>query len=207
MNSSRSRKLCLVPLALSWSHLGVPYRVTPWPEVVFERLYGDEWIVVSPSEDVLASAAASLRNADWRPYLEFVPREVREFLEGFSCTRMEVLQVAARCPELLPALQETPALTAFVSAHARLRGTSPAWGELAAVFERSDIFGLLEWLGLPASRQTLAILQHLAEPELPKRLLEPLRTQLWEPRTIFALQRTRAISERQLARFCHPLAA
>ena len=35
----------------------------------------------------------------------------------------------------------------------------------------------------------------------------PLRTLLWEPRTIFALQRLTAITDRQLARYCHALAA
>jgi hypothetical protein len=30
---------------------------------------------------------------------------------------------------------------------------------------------------------------------------------LWEPRTIWALQRMSAITDRQLARFCHALAA
>jgi hypothetical protein len=60
---------------------------------------------------------------------------------------------------------------------------------------------------LPASRQTLAILQNLASADVPKRFLEPLRTLLWEPRTIFALQRVPAITDRQLAHYCHALAA
>src|SRR3954449_12091927 len=90
----RNRKMP-VPLALSWSHCGVFYRVTPWPDVRFERLYGDEWIVTSPTEDVLASAAQSCGEADWRPYLDFVPLRVREFLARFSFGRMEALQVAA----------------------------------------------------------------------------------------------------------------
>lgn len=204
----RSRKKCFVPLALSWSHVGVTYRVTPWPEVRFERLYGDEWIAVAPTEDVLASAAQTCGPAEWRAYLEFVPAEVRRFLAPFTFTRMEALQVAVRCPELLPVLAETPALTGFVAAHAVLRGTAaPAWDEINAVFERGGIFGLLEWLGLPASRQTLAILHNLAEPDVAKRLLQPLRTMLWEPRAIFALQRLPAITDRQLAGFCHALAA
>jgi hypothetical protein len=121
---------------------------------------------------------------------------------------MEALQVIARCPALLPELAETPALTAFLAAHVSLRGTpAPGWEEINAVYERSGIFGVLEWLGLPASRQTLAILRNIEEAELPKRFLEPLRTMLWEPRTIFALQRLPAITDRQLARHCHALAA
>ncbi len=209
MNSSlRANKKCFVPLALSWSHAGVPYRVTPWPEVRFERLYGDEWIVTSPTEDAMASAAQTCGGAAWRPYLEFVPAEVREFLARFSFARMEALQVVARCPGLLAALAEVPALTAFLAAHVNLRGTSGAcWEEINAIFERSDVFGVLEWLGLPASRQTLGILQNVVEPDVSKRFLEPLRTLLWEPQTIFALQRLPAITDRQLSRFCHPLAA
>jgi hypothetical protein len=205
---SHRRKACFVPVALSWSHCGIPYRVTPWPEARFERLYGDEWIVTSPTEDVLASAAQTCGDMTWRPYLEFVPGELSGFLGRFTFARMEALQVVARCPELLDALAQTPALTAFLAAHVSLRGTSGAcWAEINAIHERSGIFGVLEWLGLPASRQTLSILQNVAEPDLPKRFLEPLRTMLWEPRIIFALQRLPGITDRQLARFCHALAA
>jgi len=208
MNSTRRPLRCYVPLALSWSHSGVLYRVTPWPEARFERRYGDEWIPSSPAEDVLASAAQALGPLDWRPYLEFVPAGARSFLAQFAYTRMEALQVIARCPALLPELAETPALTAFVAAHMSLRGTpTPGWEEINAVYERSGIFGVLEWLGLPASRQTLAILRNIEEPDVPKRFLEPLRTMLWEPRTIFSLQRLPAITDRQLARHCHALAA
>jgi hypothetical protein len=209
MISTKSmKKKCPVPLALSWSHCGVTYRVTPWPEAQFERLYGDEWIATSPTEDVLASAAQTCGKAAWRPYLEFVPADVREFLLRFRFTRMEALQVVARCPALLAELAETPALTAYLASHVNLRGTAGAcWGEINAIFERSEIYGVLEWLGLPASRQTLSILQNVAEPDLSKRFLEPLRSMLWEPRAIFVLQKTAAITDRQLAGFCHALAA
>lgn len=208
MKSLRRTKKFTLPLALGWSHCGIPYRVTAWPEAAFERLYGDEWIPTAPTEDVLASAAQACGALEWQPFLEFVPTEVREVLERFSLTRMEALQVVARCPALLETLAETPALAAFVAAHTALRGTlGSGWGEINALFERSGIFGLLEWLGLPASRQTLSILQNLADPELPKRFLAPLRTLLWEPGAIFTLQRMSGITDRQLARFCHPLAA
>jgi hypothetical protein len=211
--ASRSRPVLrprpsLLPLALRWAHAGGLYRVTPWPEVRFEFCYGDEWITLSPDEGGLAAAAQGCTDAEWAGYLEFVPAEVREFLLRFGPTRMEALQVAARCPTLLGTLAETPVLTAFVSAHATLRGTAgPAWAELNAVHERGGTFGVLEWLGLPASRQTLAILGQIAQPDLPRRWLAPLRTQLWEPQTIFALQRSPAITAPQLARYCHPLAA
>jgi hypothetical protein len=209
MNSiHRQRKKCVVPLALTWSHIGVTYRVTPWPEARFERRYGDEWIPTTMSEAAMASAAQSCGPIEWRPFLDFVPAEVREFILSFSFMRMEALQVVARCPALLPSLTATPALTAFLAAHVSLRGTElPSWGEINAVFERGDIFAVLEWLGLPASRQTLAILRNITEPDLPKRFLEPLRTMLWEPQAIFALQRATAIDDRQLAQYCHALAA
>lgn len=208
MNSPRRTQKCPVPLSLCWSHSGVTYRVTPWPDVRFERRYGDDWIASSPSEEILASASIGCGRAAWEPYLEFVPAEVRDFLGGFAFARMEALQVVARCPALLPSLAETPALTSFVAAHTGLRGTAePCWREIAAVHERSGIFGVLEWLGLPASRQTVNILRKVVEPDLPKRFLEPLRRLLWEPRSIFAMQRDASIDDRQLARYCHALAA
>lgn len=208
MNSSPRQKKSFVPLALSWSHIGVTYRVTAWPETRFERLYGEDWIAVSPSEDAFASAARSLGLAEWRPYLEFVPREVREYIGRFSFARMEALQIAARCPALVSELTEIPALTSFLSSHVGLRGTpAPRWEEINAVHDRSGIFGVLEWLGLPASRQTLNILRKVVEPDLPKRFLEPLRTLLWEPRSIFAMQRDPSLTDRRLAHYCHALAA
>lgn len=208
MKSIRPIKKCRLPLALTWSHCGVPHRVTAWPEVRFERLYGNEWIVASPSTEALASASLAFGRAEWLPYLEFVPADVREFLAEFSFTRMEALQVIARCPTLLPSLETTPALTSFVAAHVSLRCTSaPCWAEIEAVHEHCGVFGLLEWLGLPASRQTLAILHNLVSPDVSKRFLEPLRTLLWEPRTIFALQRVPAINDQLLEHYCHALAA
>jgi hypothetical protein len=99
-------------------------------------------------------------------------------------------------------------LTAFIASHQSLRGgEAPRWDEINAVFDRGDIFGVLEWIGLPASRQSLAILQSLTDPDVPHRFLEPLRTMLWEPRAIFALQRMHRITDRELARTCHALAA
>ena len=209
MNSHhRLKKKHFVPLALSWSHIGVAYRVTPWPEARFERRYGDEWIPALVPDAAMASAAQSCGPLEWRPYLEFVPTDVREFLLKFSFMRMEALQVAARCPALVTVLAETPALTGFVASHVSLRGTEqPSWCEINAVFERGEIFSVLEWLGLPASRQTMTILGNITEPDLPKRFLEPLRSLLWEPQAIFALQRVPALNDRQLARFCHALAA
>lgn len=202
------RVLCSVPLALTWSHGGILHRVTHWPDVQFERLYGTEWIAIAPSPESLATAAKTLTAADWQPYLEFVPATVREFMAQFSFARLEALQVAARCPGLLADLAETPALTAFVSAHVELRGTTaPRWSEINAVHERNGVFGVLEWLGLPASRQTLAILRNVVQPNLPRRFLEPLRSMLWEPKALTALQRDPALTDRQLSHYIHALAA
>lgn len=204
----RAKKKCFVPLALTWTHCGVAYRVSPWPEVRFESQFGEDWIQTSPTEDVLSSAAQTILPQDWNPYLEFVPAEVRQFIEQFTFGRMDALQVVARCPSLLPILSETPALNSFLASHVTLRGTAEAcWAEISAVYDRSGIFGLLEWIGLPASRQTLAILCNVVEPDLPKRFLEPLRSLLWEPTAIFALQRMPAITDRMLAQTVHALAA
>jgi hypothetical protein len=184
------------------------HRVTHWPDVQFERLYGTEWIAIAPSAEALATAAKTLTSADWEPYLEFVPAAVREFMALFAFSRLEALQVAARCPALMADLAETPALTAFVSAHVELRGSpAPRWTEINAIHERNGIFGVLEWLGLPASRQTLAILRNVVQPNLPRRFLEPLRSMLWEPKALTALQRDPALTDRQLSHYIHALAA
>ena len=199
---------CYVPLALTWSHSGVLHRVTHWPDVQFERLYGTEWIAITPSAEALATAAKTLTTADWQPYLEFVPAAVCEFMAPFAFSRLEALLVAARCPALITDLAETPALTAFVSAHVELRGSpAPRWTEINAIHERNGIFGVLEWLGLPASRQTLAILRNVVQPNLPRRFLEPLRSMLWEPKALTTLQKTPALTDRQLSHYIHALAA
>jgi hypothetical protein len=203
-----SRFTIASPVELAWSHYGVPHRVTTWPEVRFERLSDSGWVEESPSAEACASAAASLDSAAWWRYLDFVPAAVREFIEQFRFGRLEALQIAGRCPGLLDDLNETPALTAFVASHASLRGvTLPCWDELCAIHERSGIFGVLEWLGMPASRQTLAILRQIGVPDLPKRFLEPIRALLWEPAAIIDLKSQPITTDRQLARFCQPRAA
>jgi hypothetical protein len=208
MKSTQRSKKCCIPLALAWSHAGVPYRVTPWPDVVFERLYGEEWLSIEPTEDVLASAAQTCGAREWQPYLEFVPAATRAFLTQFTLARMPALLVAARCPMLLPDLAETPALTLFIATHENLRGTSgPRWSEINALFEREGIFGVMQWLGLPASRQTLAILRNVAAPDLARKLLEPLREALWEPEVIWTLSHAPVLTDACLQAACHALAA
>jgi hypothetical protein len=195
-------------VALRWSHHGIACRVTPWPDARFQRRLGAVWRAAEPDEASLASAAAVITVGAWQRYLEFVPPAERALLVRFRAGRIAALQVITRCPEVAAALTEIPALVAFLAAHQTLRGeASSRWTEINAVFERSGLYGLLEWLGLPASRQTLAILQQVSDPDLPLRVLEPLRTSLWEPETIWALQHEPAITSRQLERYCQALAA
>jgi hypothetical protein len=194
---------------LSWIHDGARWRVTAWPEVIFlvESAPGC-WGPGVPGEDALASAALGVSPARWRRYLEFVPSEVGAFLSRFAFSRMSALFAVTRCPELAGELMRTPALVAFLVAHRGLRGgETEAWGEIGAVFERDGIFGLLQWFGLPASRQTLEVLRRVGDPDLPRRLLEPLRSALWEPEVIWSLGRGGVVSDEQLARACHALAA
>lgn len=194
---------------LRWIHDGIRYRVTLWPEVGFQReTEPGEWIAGDLGEDVFASAALGVTPAQWRRYLEFVPTAEREFLLKFQFGRMAALHVITRCPVLLTALREIPALTPFLTDHLNLRGgEDPRWSEIGAIFERDGIFGILQWLGLPASRQTLAILGNIADPDLPRRLLEPLRTALWEPEAIWTLSHALTLTDEQLAEACHALAA
>ena len=195
---------------LSWIHDGIRHRVTVWPDVVFQReLTPGEWVPVEGGEMVFASAALGVTAQQWRRYFEFMPAAERECLEQFQFGRMAALHVITRCPALLPALKEIPSLAAFLAAHANLRAGDdvPRWGEINAVFERDGIFGVLQWLGLPASRQTMVILGNIADPDLPRRLLEPLRAALWEPEAIWALSHAPALTDERLAEACHALAA
>lgn len=210
--SVRIARLARVPAApavhLTWSHLGGVYRISVWPEANLESLDGERWVPASVGEDALASGMLQVDAAAWRRYFEFVPAAERTFLEKFRYGRLAALLIVARCPQLLADLDETPALVSFLAAHASLRGTAGSrWDEVAAVHERGGIFAVLEWLGLPASRDTLSILRNLVDPDVPRRLLEPLRGLLWRPSATFILQRTPELTDRQLARYCHALAA
>lgn len=205
---TRLRSKSPPPIQLAWHHNGVLHHVTPWPEVRFEQLVGRIWCEEEPEEDSLAAAMSALTPEAWREYLEYVPDPERAFLDQFRAGRIAALLVLARCPEVFADLIEVPALTTFLAAHRWLRGTSTArWAEINAVRERAGVFGLMEWLGLPASRQTLTILRQIADPDLPIRLLEPLRAGLWEPETIWDLQSKGIITVRRLERLGHALAA
>jgi hypothetical protein len=207
--TSRSTVSETVQPELSWIHDGIRHRVTLWPEVrILQEKSAGEWTENGMGEDAFASAALGVTASQWRRYLEFVPAMEREFLAIFQFNRLAALQLIARCPTLLPVLQEYPALVAFLTSHVTLRGgEEPRWAEIAAVFEREGIFGVLQWLGLPSSRQTLAILRNIADPELPRRLLEPLRAALWEPEAIWALSHAPRLTDERLAEACDALAA
>lgn len=195
---------------LSWIHDGIRHRVTVSPAVVFQREVAPaEWTAVDGDETAFASAALGVTAQQWRRFLEYMPAAERECLEQFQFGRMAALHVITRCPGLLPALREIPSLAAFLAAHASLRAGDdlPRWGEISAVFEREGIFGVLQWLGLPASRQTIAILGNVTDPDLPRRLLEPLRAALWEPEAIWALSHAPALTDERIAEACHALAA
>lgn len=212
MNSRTSRSPAPTSNAspvLIWVHDGVRHRATVWPEVTFEEEVAPGcWVEAAPSEAAMASAALGVGAGRWRGYLDYVPAPQREFLQRFAFSRMTALAVLVHCPGLFAELATTPALTIFLAAHRGLRGGhQPAWSEIEAVYEREGIFGLLQWLGLPASRQTLAILRNIADPDLPRRLLEPLRSALWEPEVIWALLHEPVLTDEQLARACHALAA
>lgn len=200
--SSRSQK-CLVPLSLSWTHGRDLYRLTPWPEVRLERSLAGEWIPVAPTLARLQAAESHQDGPEWRAYLEFVPAAVREFVALFRRNRLVALQVAARCPDAVGALTDTPALISFVAAQAvDAAATHARWNELNAVHERGGIFAIMEWVGLPASRNTLSILRNLVAPDLPNSLLDPLRSTLWKPEGVFALAQLPTITDRDLTDAC-----
>ena len=195
---------------LAWSHFGCRYRVTAWPDVRFETETAEGWVpfTADPSSDLFASASVLLSRNAWATYLDFMPSGEREFVLRFTAGRLAALTVLARCPALLPDLAATPALAAFVAAHVVLRGPDqPRWEEIAAVHERGGVFALLQWLGLPASRTTLAFLGRIVDPDLARRLFVPIRAALWEPVQAWVLPSRGALTERDLVYACQRLAA
>jgi len=207
---TRAARKTFAPVQLTWTHLGVLYRATAWPDVAIETLHEGVWLPVDldPSREIVAGAAGMLDRRDWQAYLEFVPARERVFLETFHLGRMAALIVISRCPTLLDELVEAPALTAFVAAHTRLRGCArAAWSEIAAVYERSGVFGVLTWLGLPATRAVLETLQNFAEPDIAKRLLDRVRESLWSPLAPALLRAPEPLSEADLAWRCNVIAA
>lgn len=207
---TRAAKKTFAAVQLTWTHLGVLYRATTWPDVAIETLHEGAWLPVEldPASEIVAGAAAMLDRRDWQAYLEFVPARERLFLETFRLGRMAALIVIARCPTLLDELVEAPALTSFVAAHTRLRGCArAAWSEITAIYERAGIFGVLTWLGLPATRAVLETLQNFAEPDIAKRLLDRVRESLWSPLAPALLRAAAPLSEQQVASRCEMIAA
>lgn len=218
---------------IRWYHDGAAHRVAVLPElpgsraacearsssvsaqmpvVRFERqdAASGRWTPFdpNPASAAFASAAAAMGSRDWNELLSLFPARVRNFLSFFLYERLEALAVVTRCPELVPELEAAPALTAFVAAHVPLRGSDgPSWNELNAVYQNGGVYALLEWLGLPSCRQTLAVLRRMDDPELPRSLVAPIRSALWEPETLCQLVHSDSISEKDLAQFRHPLAA
>ncbi|QYM79219.1 hypothetical protein K0B96_00975 [Horticoccus luteus] len=198
------------PVQLTWSHFGRLHRVSAWPEVEFTVEQDGGWVAYEPdpSSAEFIAGVVMLDAAKWQRYLEFLPAAERAFVSSFKFGRLAALAVITRCPALLAELSETPALLPLVAAHVQLRGAAaPRWSELAAVHDRAGVFGVLEWLGLPASRSTLAILGRVADPDLPRRLLAPIRAALWQPAAVLRFERRAVLSENTLLRDCSALAA
>lgn len=209
--SSSSRRQPAAPaVQLTWAHFGVLHRVTAWPDLRFETQVDGEWtpFTPDPAHERFASGAVMIDARGWQRFLDFMPAPERRFLLNFKTGRLAALAVLASCPGMLADLDEVPAFTAFLAHHVPLRGeTETRWATINAVHERDGLFGLLEWLGLPASRQTLSILGHITDADLSRRLLVPLRGALWEPETLWILQHTENLTERELLTRCHALAA
>jgi hypothetical protein len=197
-----------------WYHNGIPHRVriaSTADLVAFERQREDgKWEAFSPDPmaECFTSVGLCLTDEGWAEFVRQLPTNVQDYLSLFKFERVEALAVVSQSPEMLADLDACPALTLFLAAHVTLRGTTGArWKEISAVYNRAGLFGVLEWIGLPASPQTLAVLNRIVDPELPRYLLSPIRAALWEPESLFLLQRSDALTERELADRCHPLAA
>jgi hypothetical protein len=209
MKTAAAKKIA-APIQLTWSHLGLLYRVTAWPEVEFQVQRDGRWeaFEVDPSGGVFAAAAVMLGRAEWNRYLEFVPPAERQVIEKFRFNRLAALAVIKHNPELLPELANAPALAMFVASHVELRGAGrPGWAEISAVYGRAGIFGLLEWLGLPATRKALDGLAALTDPDVARRLLLRVREVLWSPLAGQLLHSPKPLNDRELAARCEILAA
>lgn len=208
MNKKTKKNRIAEAVELHWSHLGVAYRVTAWPDVCIQRFEGDGWALIEAEEAELASGIVEMDTVMWQMYLGFVPPAEREFIERFQYGRLAALLMLARGPALLADLDGVPALVTFLAAHASLRGMDHShWEEVAVMHERGGVYALLEWLGLPARRETLLVLQNLTDPDVPRYLLEPLRRMLWRPMELFILQHTPELTDRRLSQYCRKLAA
>ncbi len=168
---------------LSWSSLGRSYRVGVWPEPVFMRTNREGvWETYSPDPegDEFGAAAVLLGAKDWANYLGFAPPEAAAFVAGFGTRKLEAWAVLTQCPELLPVLEQAPALAAFLAGHVSLLGADePRWAEMRVVHERGGHWALLDWLGLPATRKGWESLCGWTAPEIARKDLLQCRARLW----------------------------
>lgn len=171
---------------VEWHHEGMLHRVrlSGGDEVVvWERQTEEGWepFDPDPSSETFESAALALTDEVWIGFVRSLPAGWQDYLRYFRYERLEALAVLSRCPALLPHVERVPALTVFLATHAELRGTEGArWDEINAVYDRGNIYAVLEWLGLPATPHTLAILADEPDPELPRGQLDHIRAALWE---------------------------
>lgn len=167
--------------APTWTTAARTYRIMPNP-LCFEYRTASGWAphCPNPTEDSWADAELAVQNADWNGFLSFTEPWVRDLASQFEAHRLAALAVAASCPELGRALCGIPSLTVLVAIHGSLRGESrPHWEEIDAIYERNGIYGVMEWLGLPASRSALAAFRLIEDPALPLSLANRLRENLW----------------------------
>jgi hypothetical protein len=179
---SASRRSANLSPALLWHHLGKGYRISIWPEVAFEKeITPGLWrpFTPDPRGDVFSAGAVMLDRRRWKPYLEFCPASWRELIEKFSFHRLHALTALALCPALQEDFEDSPILALLAASHAELRGSPPEWGELNAVRERGNVYAVMEWLGLPSTREALEQLQQI-DLDLPLRDLRRIREVLWQ---------------------------
>ena len=179
--SSSRRSVNLAP-DLIWHHMGKGYRVSIWPEVAFEKEISQGlWRSYTPDPrgDVFCAGAVMLDRRRWKPYLEFCPQSWVSLIEKFSFHRLHALTALALCPALQEDFEDSPILALLAASHADLRGSAPEWGELNAVREHGNVYSVMEWLGLPSTKEALEQLQQI-DLDIPLRDLRRVREVLWQ---------------------------
>lgn len=167
---------------LIWHHMGKGYRVSIWPEVAFEKEISQGlWrpFTPDPRGDVFTSGAVMLDRRRWKPYLEFCPQSWQDLIGRFSFHRLHALTALALCPALQEDFEESPILALLAASHAELRGSAPEWGELNAVREHGNVYSIMEWLGLPSTKEALEQLNEI-DLDIPLRDLRRVRELLWQ---------------------------
>lgn len=207
MKNSRLRPVS-APIALTWDSHASSYRVTP--DLQFEMPSSTGWVGCQPDpmEDSFLEAEMTMPDQQWVRFLEFVDPLPRSLVGCFRLRRLAALAVAAHCPALVPQMLEAQTLVPALAGHVTLRGeTHPRWDQINAVFDCAGIFGLLEWLGFPSSRQTLSVLKRLASPDLAPSRITPLRESLWNPEDLSRLLRSGSLTEAEIIPCDHGVAA